>query len=559
MEIKDYFTPLTRWWRLIVAAILIAGLFSLIATIQQPPIYQTRTTLMIGRAIQDPNPEYYSFYSSQQLAATYADIAMRKIVQDGTMEALGLTWLPAYSVSSVPNTELLEIEVQDTDPVRAQAVANELANQLILQSPTNRAESQSRQDFINQRLNTLEVKINETQADIDAKQIELDNLTSARQINDLQNQISALQNKLDTLNYNYTSLLANTAQGAQNSLTIIEQANLPSEPIGPNRMMTVFTAIVAAFVLAAGASYLLAFLDNTIKSPEELKHLTSLSTLGAIPHIPGENQQDRLITITEPRSPISEAYRSLRTGVQFSTIDRPDNSVIQITSPSPSEGKSVTSANLSVVIAQAGMRVLLIDADMRRPNQHKIFGMDNRFGFTHLLRSLRNQNLDESFDKTLNDLVRKTHVEGLDILTSGPIPPNPSELLGSNTHRQVVQALRSRYDFIVMDSPPILLVTDAVVLSTQVDGTILVLNAESTQKNQLKVSVDRLKEVNANILGVVVNQLSMRKDGFGAYATYVLYQKYDEEISGNPGMGTKVSKKAKTAPPTKDQPNGSAN
>ncbi len=137
MEVKDFFAPILRWWHLILAAVFVAGVFSLVAAMQQPPIYSTQSTLMIGRAIQDPNPEYYSFYSSQQLAATYADIAMRQIVQDGAMNALGLTWLPAYTVSSVPNTELLEIVVQDTDPLRAQAVANELANQLILQSPTS--------------------------------------------------------------------------------------------------------------------------------------------------------------------------------------------------------------------------------------------------------------------------------------------------------------------------------------------------------------------------------------------------------------------------------------
>ncbi len=195
----------------------------------------------------------------------------------------------------------------------------------------------------------------------------------------------------------------------------------------------------------------------------------------------------------EPRSPIAEAYRSLRTGVQFSTIDRPESTVIEITSPNPSEGKSITAANLSIVIAQAGLQVLLVDADMRKPTVHKIFGTDNRFGFTDLLRNLRSQDLEQTLDSLLKDLVRPTLVEGLSILTSGPIPPNPSELLGSNTHRQLLHSLRGRYDYVVMDSPPVLIVTDAMVLSTQVDGTILVIDAEATQKNHLKQSAERLK------------------------------------------------------------------
>ncbi len=532
MEVKEFLAPLLRWWRLILAAVIVAGVFSLAATTQQAPIYRSQVTLMIGRAIEDPNPDYYQLYSSQQLAATYADIATRNVVQEGAMQALGLTWLPSYSVEPVPNTELLEIAVIDTDPVRAQAVANELANQLILQSPTNKAENQERQAFVDQRLNTLEVKINETQAEIDARQIELNNLTSARQIADMQNQISALQSKLDSLENNYTSLLANTERGALNTLAVIEPADLPQAPIGPNKILTVFTSIVAAFVLAAGAAYLLAYLDNTVKSPEEVKRLTNLSTLGAIPPIAGEHSHEKLITVREPRSPVSEAYRSLRTGVQFSTIDRQESTLVQITSPNPSEGKSITAANLAVVIAQVGLRVLLVDADLRRPTLHRYFQTDNRFGYTDLLRSVRNKDVEEILDTSLGELVRQTATENLDLMTSGPIPPNPSELLGSNTNHQLVKALRRRYDTIVFDSPPVLIVTDAMVLSSLVDGTILVFNAEATQKNHLKLSAERLREVNANVLGVVVNKLSAKQNGFDAYSSYTQYEKYGEGAFG---------------------------
>ena len=227
MELKDYLRPLRKWWWLLLLSTLIAAVFSFLAVSRQPPIYQTRVTLMVGRAIDNPNPTGSDFWLTQQLANTYADIAKRDPVRQATMDALGLTWLPEYTVRVVPNTQLIEIAVTDTDPVRAQAVANELANQLIQQSPTSGGpEQQQRQAFIEQQLNELEKGIEETKAQIDSKQEELANMFSARQIADAKNQIQALQDKLNTLQANYASLLANTEKGAINTLTIIEPAAL---------------------------------------------------------------------------------------------------------------------------------------------------------------------------------------------------------------------------------------------------------------------------------------------------------------------------------------------
>jgi polysaccharide biosynthesis transport protein len=532
MELREFFAPLMRWWWLLLAAAGVAAIFSLIVGLQQPPVYQTSTTLMIGRAMDDPNPSDMQLYTSQQLATTYADIVARRPVREATMAALGLDWLPKYVARPVTNTQLMEIVVDDTDPARAQAVATELANQLILQSPTSRQEDQARQGFINQQLDDLEQKIGETQVEIDARQSELSNLTSARQIADTQNQIYALQTKLDTLRSNYTELLANTQRGALNTLTIIEPAVLPEEPVGPNVPLLVIIAASFALAVAIGATYLLDYLDNTIKSPEEIKRLTGLPMLVGIPTITGEAYPEKLITITHPRSPISEAYRSLRTGVQFSTIDRPENNAVLVTSASPSEGKSITAANLATVIAQAGLRVLLIDSDLRRPVMHKIFELENHTGLTDLLRNVKLNDLEESVNAWLDKVAQPTKTEGLWVLTSGPIPPNPSEILGSKTNQMLLDSLKHHFDYVVLDSPPVLLVTDAVVLSTQVDGTVLVVDADQTQKNQLRQSVERMREVNANLLGIVVNRLSPKMDGYSGYYHYYYYRK-----TGNGGYG----------------------
>jgi len=534
MELKEYITPLLKWWWLLLASTMVAAVSSYLAVIQQPSIFVAETTLMIGRALENPNPSGNDLYLGQQLATTYSDIAQREPVRQAAMDILGLTWLPEYNVRPVSNTQLMLISVEDTDPVRAMAVANELAFQLIQRSPTNSQENLERQVFINEQLDELQIKIQETQDDISDKQEELANMISARQIQDTQNQIAALETKLNTLQSNYANLISNTQQGALNTLTVIEPASAPSEPVGPDIPMTVLTSSAIGFVLAAGAAYLLEYLDNTVKNPDEVKKLTDLPTLAGIAHIKGKEYPEKLITIKHPRSPISEAYRSLRTNIQFSTIDHSSGITLLISSPNPTEGKSVTAANLAIVMAQAGHKVLVIDSDLRRPVQHRLFELSNRIGLTDILLELREDQLKENVKPVLQWGLQKTQVEKLYVLTSGSLPPNPSELLGSRKMKIVLGALTQHFDYVLLDSPPELIVTDAAVLSALCSGTILIVNAESTTRNALKQAVEQLRGLNSkvNLLGIVLNDLSLKRDGY--YYNYYYYKKsyYGDESAG---------------------------
>ena len=259
MELQEYIAPLRKWWWLIVTATLIAGTVSYLSARQQPDQYRARTTLMIGRAIDNPNPSGAEFWLTQQLAQTYAEIASRQPVRDATMVALGLDWLPVIGVRALPDTQLIEIAVSDTSPQRAQAVANQLSHQLILQSPTSseEMEEQSRQSFISDQLDGLEIKIEDTQVEITEKQEAQASATGARQLADLQAQVAASQVKLAILQSNYADLLSNSRQGAINTLNIIEPASLPTVPVGPVAATTVLVAAAIGFTLATGASYLL--------------------------------------------------------------------------------------------------------------------------------------------------------------------------------------------------------------------------------------------------------------------------------------------------------------
>ena len=213
MELKDYILPLRKWWWLILASVLVATVSSFIVTRQQAPVYRTHATLMVGRSITDPNPSGNEVWLTQQLATTYIDMTQREPVRNATMEALGLDWLPAYTLRIVPNTQLIELSVVDSNPVRAQAAANELVQQVILQSPSGlNPEEERRQDFINHQLADMERGISETKAEIEAAREELANMFSARQIADTQTQIEGLQSKLNSLQANYAALLANTTK-----------------------------------------------------------------------------------------------------------------------------------------------------------------------------------------------------------------------------------------------------------------------------------------------------------------------------------------------------------
>ncbi len=202
----------------------------------------------------------------------------------------------------------------------------------------------------------------------------------------------------------------------------------------------------------------------------------------------------QLITKINPKSPISEQYRTLRTNLQFSVVDTPLKT-ITITSAGPGAGKSITAANLAVVYAQQGMRTLLIDADLRKPTVHYTYRLSNMKGLSNLL-------IRES---TLDEVINDTDVHNLDAITSGPIPPNPSELLGSRRMLHLIEELKTRYDFIIFDTPPALAVTDAKILSNIVDGILIVVRSGQTKKEEMETMVEQFKGANGKVLGTILN------------------------------------------------------
>jgi succinoglycan biosynthesis transport protein ExoP len=514
MELSVYLIPLRRWWWLLVVSTLVAAVSSFIATRQQPPIYQAHTTLMIGRAIEDPNPNQGEFNLAQQLASTYAQIANREPVREATRKALDLNRLPDYLARALPQTQMIEIAVTDVDPLRAKVVANELANQLILRSPTAaNPDDLERQKFIDDQLNTLQSQIVETQDQIANLQEQLGTLNSAQQIQDTQTQINALQSKLTTLQGNYAALLSNTQQGASNTLSVVEEAELPARPIGPNKIMSILLSAAIGLSLAAGAAYLLEYLDDTLKTPEEIAKLLGFPVIGLIGETGESGDGKHSIYVSKhPRSPIAEAYRALRANLEFAAVDRPLKTIL-IASAGTDAGKSSVAANLAVVLAQGEKKVFLIDADLRKSSIHAFVGLPNEIGLSHLFRD----------GADVFKAVQAWEDHRIGVITGGNSPPNPAELLGSKRMDHILSRLAEKADVVVIDSPPFV-VSDAIMLAAKVDGVLVVIRPGHTRKKYTLAMMEQLSRAGARVLGVVLNRIPRR--GAEYYGGFLYYSPY---------------------------------
>jgi len=236
---------------------------------------------MIGQTINNLNPDSGQIFIASQLASIYADMANREPIQVKTMEALGINWLPSYQARVIPNTQLIEIAVTDINPQRAQIIANELANQLKLQSPTtSSSETGQQQEFIKQQLISLETQITDTQSKIEELQNSLVGMNSASQIANTQKQIDELNQKLNDLRTSYAGLLANSEKGALNILSVVESANLPNHSVGTNKMLIIALAAMVGFSLAAGAAYLIEYIDRTIKTTTDVERVLNYPVIG---------------------------------------------------------------------------------------------------------------------------------------------------------------------------------------------------------------------------------------------------------------------------------------
>ncbi|MBC8029389.1 MAG: polysaccharide biosynthesis tyrosine autokinase [Pyrinomonadaceae bacterium] len=326
-----------------------------------------------------------------------------------------------------------------------------------------------------------------------------------------------------------------------NNISIIDYAMAPEGPIGPNRTRTVFMALFLSLGLGVGFALFLEYLDDTVHSTDEVERLLHLPALAVIPSAaasgrrrllaaPGGLQKRNgyhsdnaeLLMNVDGRSPLAEAYRHLRTSVLLSTAGRAPRSLL-ITSSLPGEGKTTTAVNTAVSLGQTGASVVIIDADMRRPRLRSIFGLSDRAGLSSILSS-------DMSEADMLALVSKDEVSGLSVLTSGPIPPNPAELLGSDQMRRLMAALQANFNHVVVDSPPVTSFTDGVLIASIVDGVLLVVHGGKSSRHVVKRARQLLNDVGAKIFGVVLNNVNLQSHDYYYYQRYYGSQYYKSDV-----------------------------
>lgn len=318
------------------------------------------------------------------------------------------------------------------------------------------------------------------------------------------------------LDEKYQETLINE-QTTMGNVDIVDRAKVPGLPVKPNRPMNMILGILVGLGLGFGVAILLRYMDTTIRSPEDVEKL-GIPVLTFIPAFGSDdNKLDRnqtLVTLTAPQSPPSESYRTMRTSIENSLVDHGKSKAVIFTSPAPKEGKSTAIANLAVSAANSGRKVLLVDADLRRPVQHQIFDVDREPGLSNALIG----------EVPVRECIKKTVVPGLHMIPCGNIPSHPAELLGSAKMEKFVTLVRQHYDLVLFDAPPVIAMADTLVLAKYTDGAVVIVSAGQTKSLGLEKANEMLTANNANVLGTVVNRFNANKVYYSYYRYY--YQNY---------------------------------
>jgi non-specific protein-tyrosine kinase len=536
VDIKEYFYLFWSWIWLILLAGVIAGAVVFLVSIRTTPIYQSSTRLLVSDPPALSNVNYGGMVSSQNMTSTYAQMLVDDPVLQGVITQLKLHTTTvelnkSITVDIVPNTQLLVVSVRDPNPAQAADIANAMASVF-----TNRIIQLQSQRYA-ASLDGLQKQITDMDQQITATNTTIAAIADQATLLELQARLTQYRSIYASLVTNYEQVRLAEEQ-TSTSVVVSQPAAASTIPVSPTTTRNTVLAVLAGMVLAACAVLAIDTLDDTVKNPDVIRRKFNLPILGMIAR--HEQSLEKPISLAEPRSPTAEAFRSLRTNLTFASVDAPLRRIM-ITSPTPQDGKTTISANLAVVLAQGGKKVILLDADLRRPYIHHKFGLFNRIGLTNLF-----VNSSNSFES----VIQFNSMAGLGLITSGPLSPNPAELLSSLRMTHILDQLIQAYDLVLIDTPPLLSVTDAAALAPATDGVILVVKPGVTKLSALQQALEQLRAVGARVLGVVLNEVnpSSRKYGYYYNRYYSKYSHYYEEKDGAKQKRTKETGESKPAP-----------
>jgi tyrosine-protein kinase len=514
--IRNYLMLFWRWAWLIVLAGVLAGAASYFLSMRMDPVYEAKSKVLISEASVTKSADYSSLMASERLTSTYSEMMISQTVLGEVSQLLGLSMpladmMEMISVAPVRDTQLIEITVRSSDPEQAARIANTMVGVFTsqVQSIQSGRFSQSKE--------SLRTQLTDTERQIQEYKDQMDATTDAEEKERLDSKRSQYQQIYTNLLMSFEQVRLAEAQSSS-SISQTEPAVVPFVPVSPNVLRNTVLAVAVGMMIAAGGLTMREALDDTIKSEREVQQRFGLTVLGVISRntIP----DSYLITDYQPRSPVSEAYRMMRTNILFSNIGKPVDTLL-VTSAEPQEGKTTIASNLAVVNAQNGRDVTLIDCDLRRPTVHKRFKLSNRSGFSTLFIST----LD-----SLDQIRQKAKIPHLSVLTSGPLPPNPAELIGSQRMAEILHRISSQGDMVIIDSPPTLAVTDASILAQVVDGVLLVITPGVTRRMAAQKMIEQINRVGGNILGVVLNNFDEHRSYY-SYRSNKYHDRYGKYFS----------------------------
>lgn len=586
MELKEYFRIIKHWAWLLILGLGLGGTAGYVFSSYQTPVYQASTRIMVMRPPQESVSDY-TYLSGQQLTQTYVQLVTTQPVLDAASAELGYTIEREQIIAQqIRDTQVIQLIVEDEDPARAAQIANVLVVKLIeqndafqagrfnsaeeslreqirqmetqisgLQTVINQISSQNLQDQIAQleaQIKPLQEEVLKLEQEIAAlppyvtqnkiliaeKQARLDQIKPllnvyqdiysnlvvfGKPVNESSNdpQLMQLQSTLELYQQIYLSLLNSleTIRLArlQNTPNIvqIEPAAVPEEPIRPRVVVNTVLAAVIGLMLAVGIVFLVEYLDDTLKTADEVERLLGVPVLGFIAEMQYKGKGEEVYVTRQPRSPVSEAFRSLRTNLEYAAVHKPIHTLI-VTSPEPYEGKTTVAVNLAAIFSQAKRSVILVDADLRHPNVHRYMGLPNVDGLSNLFRE---QSEIAKVFRSRVDLPKLT------VVTTGPIPPNPAELLGSDRMTWILEELRSVAEMVIIDTPPSL-VADAQVLAAKVDAVLLVIKPGKTSAEAARASMELYRRAGARVVGVVMNRIPRNRSYY--YGGYKYYSPYND-------------------------------
>lgn len=518
INLADYITIIRRRFWVIFTFFVIVVAIVTVATYMQVPVYRATTTVLIDEETPDVlsakdglslgSPGYVSYREYYQ---TQLEIIKSRSIAKDVFSALALGSTPEYADSRDPikkfllklkvepsrNTRLVYINFEDKDKDLATRIVTMISNIYAARNLVSISKNENVNLIKNEYLK-LQAKYQEYTKIFKGKHPKMGQLKE--EIAQMEERMKKEQDDP----FKATSLKANNVR-------VIDPAEVPTAPVRPKKAQNILIAVIVGLIGGTGLAFLVEYLDNTVKTTDDVERYVKLPLLGYIPVIEKsftELQKDRLVNLL-PTCPVSEAYRTIRTSIMFSGSEDKMRKDILVTSAGPQEGKSLTACNLAITMAYSGNSVLLIDADMRKPRVHAVFKQEGDFGLSNFLTAQAN----------LEDIIKKTDIENLSVITCGHIPPNPSELLSTKRMKEFMEKVRAKYDNIIFDSPPIAVVTDAVILSSVVDGTVLVINSKKTTRGAVNHAKQLLAKSKANILGVILNNLRIDRSHY-YYSSY---------------------------------------